>query len=211
MRIERLWVGRSIAFVADFQTCSSLCQQRLCHKHVFPQYVCAVIALSSQWLHYSQWKNKLRCICLIVQNLVASGTKTFATPRPKFFFQNVVVPFFSGADLCEPKVCMAMPFAVLSCRSFSQGLSWVCAAKLLGATESSAPVSTKIFQVCLGDLQARVCCSKFSAGCCSPSPKLLLLAVAASCLVVSKFAVCGAFLHYFLRRSWLGSPWGWEG
>ena len=91
---------------------------------------------------------------------------------------------------------MAMPLAVLSCRSFSQGLSWVFSAKLLGATESSAPVSTKILQ------------GRFGGLCCVPSPKLFLLhAVAASGLGVSKLVVCGAVvLHHLLRRSWLGSP-----
>ena len=33
--------------------------------------------------------------------LVAFVTKTFSTPRPKFFLENLVVPFFCGADLCE--------------------------------------------------------------------------------------------------------------
>ena len=45
MRIERLWVGRLITFMADFQTCSTSCHQPPCHEHVFPQHVCAVTSI----------------------------------------------------------------------------------------------------------------------------------------------------------------------
>ena len=100
MRIECLWVARLTAFVADFQACSSSCDQPPCHPRVFPQHACVVIALSSyrlwRWLPNTQWKNRLSCICLIVQRLVASGTKTFSTPRPKMFLQNLVVRFSAG-------------------------------------------------------------------------------------------------------------------
>ena len=82
MRFECLWVARLIAFVADFQTCSSSCHQPPCHPRVFPQkaYVCShcvVITPIGDGCQTQNEKNWLCCICLIVQKLVASGTKPF--------------------------------------------------------------------------------------------------------------------------------------
>ena len=76
-------------------------------------------------------------------------------------------PEVGSCTVLTPKIAIALPSAALSCRSWLQGLSWISAAKSQGATESSAPVSSKIFQLCNEDLwEARGCCSKFPLHSC---------------------------------------------
>ena len=95
-----------------------------------------------------------------------------------------LTPWLRSCTVLMPKVVIALPVAVRSSKASSGELSWIWSAKLRGATDSSAPVSIKMLQACpkfcLGDLQARGCCSKLPAGCCSPIPKLLLLACCCS-------------------------------
>ena len=124
-------------------------------------------------------------------------------------------PWLRSCTVLKPKISIALPFAALSCRSWFKGLSWISAAKSQGATESSAPVSIKIFHSCNEDLlKARGCCSKLSLhSCCSSIPKLLfpklLLLHAGPKLLLLSPIVCflsSCFLWSCLLRSCLSWP-----
>ena len=104
MRIERLWVGRLIAFVTDFRTCSSSCHQPPCHERVFPQHVCVcshcvVIRSIVAMLAKYTMTNQVLLHLLDCAEVGGIWNGDFSTPRPKMFLPNLVVPYFCGADL----------------------------------------------------------------------------------------------------------------